>query len=120
MTWTAIARLRGDAGHDHKSIMTAYQRALSLAKMAENEKQEFLVYQHICTYCDNHGYHDNAKHARREMEKLHHVENSVNTDSSSEDDTSDVTLSSSEEGYCNVQEKFQHKNCRNLWFIMTA
>ena len=99
MTWAAIARLRSDVGHDHKSIMTAYQRALSLAKMAENEKQEFLVYQQICGYCDNHGYHDNAKHARREMEKLHHVGTPVNIDSSSsEDETSDVTLSSSEEG----------------------
>ena len=99
MTWAAIARLRSDAGHDHKSIMTAYQRALSLAKMADNEKQEFLVYQQIYTYCDNHGYHDNAKHTRREIEKLHHVGASINTDSSSsEDDTSDVTLSSSEEG----------------------
>ena len=99
VTWTAIARLRGDAGHDHKTVMTAYQRALSLAKMAENEKQEFLVYQQICSYCDNHGYHDSAKHTRREMEKLRHIETSLNTDSSSDDDdTSDVSLSSSEEG----------------------
>ena len=99
MTWTAIARLRSDEGQDHKAVMTAYQRALSLAKMAENEKQEFLVYQQICVYCDNHGYHDSAKHARREMEKLRHIEESLNTESSSdEDDTSDVSLSSSEEG----------------------
>ena len=98
VTWTAIARLRSDAGHDHKTVMTAYQRALSLAKMAENEKQEFLVYQQICSYCDNHGYHDSAKHTRREMEKLRHVEASINTDSDSDSDTSDVSLSSSEEG----------------------
>lgn len=104
VTWTAIARLRSDAGHEHKGVMTAYQRALSLAKMAENEKQEFLVYQQICNYCDNHGYHEKAKHARREMEKLHHVDTSINSDSSSsEDDTSDVTLSSSEEGLSSLK-----------------
>lgn len=101
VTWAAIARLRDDAGDEHKSIITAYQRALSLAKMAGNNKQEFLVYQQICSYCNNHGYHDDAKHAQREMEKLRHVETSLNSDDSSSDDdndTSDVSLSSSEEG----------------------
>jgi len=69
--------------------------------MAGDEKQQFLVYQQICSYCDNHGYHDDAKHAHKEMEKLHHVEKSINVDSSSssdDEDSSDVTLSSSEEG----------------------
>lgn len=99
MTWTAIARLRADAMHDHKMIMTAYQRALSLAKMAKAEKQEFLVYQQIFNYCDNHGYQADAKHAHKEMEKLRHIEMSINAESSnSDDDTSDISLSSSEEG----------------------
>ena len=102
VTWAAIARLRSDGGHDHKAIMTAFQRALSLAKMAENEKQEYLVYQQICNYYDDHGYHDNAKHTRREMERLRHMGESQDTESGSDSDTSDVTLSSSEEGLYSV------------------
>lgn len=98
-----LARIHDIANHDHSTVMTAYQRALSLAKMAENIKHKLSVYKQISRYCEVHGYHDDAKHAQEEISKLDHMSGATSDDNSSgtdsnDSDTSDVTISSSEEG----------------------
>jgi len=97
-----IARIHDNANHDYNTVMASYQRALSLAKMAESYKHKLSIYKQISCYCDKHGYHDNAKHAEEEIAKLDHVSAVVSDDNDSDtascdSDTSDVTISSSEE-----------------------
>jgi len=97
-----IARIHDNANHDYNTVMTSYQRALSLAKMAESYKHKLSIYKQISRYCNKHGYHDDAKHAEEEIAKLDHVSAVVSDDNdsdtaSSDSDTSDITITSSEE-----------------------
>jgi len=92
--------------------MTSYQRALSLAKMAENYKHKLSIYKQISRYCTKHGYNDDAKHAQEEIAKLDHVSSDDN-DSSSDSDTSDVTITSSEESMLFI---LQHILCVSMLF----